>query len=279
MATKDTFKADHTNYVFFWKHRLSLDLFSFVSCKWASFFSALFSDRRTSTSHATACTQRSSEHLGVPLPQAIRSEPRKQVKGHWYYTAEKNKDCLGHRASIVVAWILVAFLSSTLTQEGISQRKRSTLLSLPALCFGSHWPTCSSGALNCAPFIRAPSWARASVPVAAVGSYTTHFSALPSAESLQVLCRPQASTTVPLVLGVRVALSCFCQNWSRILHLESHGTMTPASQKPQTRFTAAVSWPMLTWSRIFPVTNVPLHLQQGTRHIFEYIYGSINPCW
>lgn len=135
MATKDTFKADHSNYIFFWKHQLSLDLFSFVSCKWASFFSALFSDRRTSTSHAIACTQRSLEHLGVPLPQAIRSELRKQVKGHWYYTAWKNNDCLGHRASIV-AWILVAFLLRTPPQEGISQR---TAFNSPELASSLLW--------------------------------------------------------------------------------------------------------------------------------------------
>lgn len=63
------------------------------------------------------------------------------------------------------------------------------------------------------------------------------------------------------------------------MHLESGGTMMPASQKPQTHLTAEVNWPTLTQPRIFPMTNVPLHLQQGTGQVFEYIYGSINPCW
>lgn len=37
------------------------------------FFSALLSDRCTSKSHAKACTQKSLEHLGVPLSQAEKA--------------------------------------------------------------------------------------------------------------------------------------------------------------------------------------------------------------
>lgn len=76
---KGYFRADHTNHIFLWKHQLSLVLFSFVLSKWASFLSALFSDRCTSQNRTTACTQRGLEHLGVPLAQAMRSELRKQV--------------------------------------------------------------------------------------------------------------------------------------------------------------------------------------------------------
>lgn len=65
--------SGHTNHILFWKHQLSLVLLAFVLAKGASFFSALFSDRCTSKSHATACTQSSLEKLGAPLSQAEKA--------------------------------------------------------------------------------------------------------------------------------------------------------------------------------------------------------------
>lgn len=79
IVAKGLVQGRRNNHIFFWKHQFSLVFLSFVISKWASFPSALLSDRCTSQTPATACTQRSLEHLGVPLAQAMRSELRKQV--------------------------------------------------------------------------------------------------------------------------------------------------------------------------------------------------------
>lgn len=55
-----------------------LFLFAFVLSKAARFFSGLFSGRYTSKTRATACTQRSSEHLGVPLSQVEKASDMDQ---------------------------------------------------------------------------------------------------------------------------------------------------------------------------------------------------------
>lgn len=65
--------SGHANHIFFWKHQLFFSFLPLFYLREQVFFSGLFSDRCTSKTRATACTQRSSEHLGAPLSQAEKA--------------------------------------------------------------------------------------------------------------------------------------------------------------------------------------------------------------
>lgn len=68
VAKKDTFKADHTNHIFFWEHQLSL-CFVFLSFKKVSKLLHSF----LTAAHLNLMSQHTSKEKH-PLSQAIRHE-------------------------------------------------------------------------------------------------------------------------------------------------------------------------------------------------------------